>query len=254
MGFITPNPDCDCCPNCDSFDCRVPVDTFPFYSTEYRTVNAITFTIANTGTTNLHTNFGPNAPPLWSAPAPMNYSHAWIQITDFSSLLGNFTIQRNEADQCFYSQEVFNGPGIDGATIWGCTALDGSGCPSGTISSSPATAVDSAPFWKVTATFDNFYGLSLVAIMDYTAFEPTGPLYYGFSNGLSLGSDDPPDPNRIARSYIGLSWNLSRQLIQCDGGTLNIDAPGLNPVGGSFPPCSGYPTNTGLTVSYTLDL
>lgn len=255
MGFFTPDPACDCCQACEAFECSD--GGFPFPGTDTRIVNSITFSIANTLTTNLHMFFGDNVvpesgDPPGGHPASYTYPYKWIQLTDLTAIVGNYVVPRLVESQCFSNEVVFTGIPVDGFTIWGATAVDGSNCPTGTITSWTGSYVGGSPTWEITATFDNLLGLTLQANMRFPPNESGG--YQGLTNGLTIGDDTTPnDADLVVSDPVGLVWTIPRSSILCDGGNLALNVAALTPVGGSFPPCSGYPTNSGLTASYTLD-
>jgi hypothetical protein len=222
--------------------------------TGIRTVNSITITLSNPVTTNLHTNFGGYVigPEVYQdiPPNVVNqiYYYCWLHFTDLSAILGNYVLPRLTEEQCFGNTLIITDIPFDGATVYASTAVDGSGCPSGTISSWAAVPSETIT-WKVTAKWGSSFGLDILAVMEpFTAF---------FTNGKDPGdaSASPPrvwDPEYVRVGGIGLQYVLPRNDILCDGGTMNIGISNSN-VGNQTPPCSGYPNTIGLLASYTLD-
>lgn len=210
MAFITPDENCGCCPTCGAFDCKDGV------LDSSRTVDSIVITIADVPAvaTSIHHAFRFNG---------FNSMYEWIELTDISSIFGNYTLARTEEGQCFGNSATYTNFSVLG-NLYKTSTVDGQGCPSGIIETQMFThAVNS-----LLVSWDNILGFTVTFNTNASAFGTQG--FFG------------------SQHAYGFSWVLPRSAVQCAGGTLGVSIPGR--VDGDFGFCAGYPANVGASASY----
>lgn len=212
MAFITPNENCGCCPACAAFDCKEgTLDSS-------RIVDGIVITIANSPSvaTSLHHAFRFNG---------FSFEYEWFEITDLSSLIGNYTLPRVDESQCSAATSSYSNFSISG-NLYKATAVDGDGCPSGIITTAPFTHAVNG----LTVSWDNLLGFSLI-FSTTTAQFGTGGGFFASPHAYSF------------------SASVARSAVQCAGGGMSVSIPGR--VVGDVGFCAGYPSNLGLNLTYS---
>ena len=159
---------------------------------------------------------------------------------DAATFAGNYALNRNTDVGCDEGFAWYF-PGSMDVLLYGSTAIDGFGCPDGTIDSYTVSASVGVRIGYTSLAMTLQIGFASNWTVDLLTGEYTaGDLEYEFT------------PGEFLRGEGSLRFSVNRSSVQCNGGFFNLLDPGYVG-GGATPSCSGYGFSLNGNASYVLN-